>query len=69
MNKQSEKRYTDISILRIIATLGVIFLHTNNTLTANKDLFSLSMQEFKFYTALWSLMQWAVPVFMMITVT
>lgn len=69
MNKQSEKRYTDISILRIIATLGVIFLHTNNTLTANKDLFSLSMQEFKFYTALWSLMQWAVPVFMMITGT
>lgn len=33
---------SDISILRIIATLAVIFLHTNNTILNNLQNYSLS---------------------------
>ena len=39
---------SDISILRIIATISVIFLHTNSTLTDNRDLFGLSNNQYLF---------------------
>lgn len=58
---------SDISILRIIATISVIFLHTNSTLTDNRDLFGLSNNQYLFFLCVYRMLYWAVPVFFMIT--
>ena len=58
---------SDISILRIIATLAVIFLHTNNTILNNLQNYSLS-STYKFLISTnVSIMNWAVPMFLIIT--
>ena len=53
--------------MRIIATLAVVFLHTNNTLSNNSAQFSLTEKQMLFFTTNNHLMNWAVPVFLMIT--
>lgn len=65
-NKQTNKK-SDISLLRIAATLAVVFLHTNNTLSNNLSQFSLTENQTVFFTVNNVLMNWAVPVFLMIT--
>lgn len=35
----------DISILRIAATLAVVFLHTNNTISNNRDIFLIDAEK------------------------
>ena len=57
----------DLSILRIIATMGVVFGHTCNTLTANPKAFSLTESQIHYYTACHIVFHWTVPAFMMIT--
>lgn len=66
MNNTKEKR-SGISMLRITATIAVIFLHTCSTLTQNPDLFLLQEDQTAFYTIAYYLMHWSVPVFFMIT--
>ena len=53
--------------LRIIATLAVIWLHTNGTIWGNQELFLLSDGQKRFFAVNYYLMWWAVPVFFMIT--
>ena len=50
-----------------MATLAVIFLHTNNTLSNNAEVFGLTGAQYVFFTTGTHLMNWAVPVFLMIT--
>lgn len=61
-NKQA-----NISIMRIVATLAVIFLHTCNTLANNVEKFHLTNQEQLFFNCGYSLMNWSVPLFFMMT--
>ncbi|QSI25470.1 acyltransferase family protein [Erysipelotrichaceae bacterium 66202529] len=56
-----------MSLLRIAATLAVVFLHTNNTLSNNSEQFFLTKNQMVFFTTNNLLMNWAVPVFLMIT--
>ena len=62
----NNKNY-DISIMRIVATIAVIFLHTCNTISNNASSYDLMNGELLFFTTGNYLMNWAVPVFMMIT--
>lgn len=57
----------NISILRIVATICVIWLHTCSTLAENVDVFLMTEMQFKFFNASYQMMDWAVPVFFMIT--
>jgi surface polysaccharide O-acyltransferase-like enzyme len=63
------KRRTDISIMRITATLAVVLLHTCNTITSNPEMFETTKEQFLYLTSVNALMNWAVPVFLMITGT
>ncbi len=65
-SKQASK-LTDISLLRIVATIAVVFLHTNSTLTDNKELFQLTDNQYLFFLCAYRMLYWAVPVFLMIT--
>ena len=56
-------KQADISLLRIAATLAVVFLHTNNTLSNNSEQFFLTRNQMVFFTTNNILMNWAVPVF------
>ena len=67
MDNLEASKQADISLLRIVATLAVVFLHTNNTLSNNSLWFSLTEDQTVFFTANNLLMNWAVPVFLMIT--
>ena len=64
---QRQGRETGISLLRILATIAIILLHTCNTLTANPEQFRLSQEQTCFLRACYSMMGWGVPTFMMIT--
>lgn len=57
----------DISIMRIIATLAVVFLHTCNTIANNIESYNISEREYFVLTTGNVLMNWAVPIFFMIT--
>lgn len=61
------KQRDDISLLRISATLAVIFLHTCNTLTSDFNRYNLSTSQTHFFTACHNIMNWGVPSFIMIT--
>lgn len=66
--KKTTAIYTNISILRIIATLAVVFLHTCSTLIS--PLFThyqLSEEMYGFFFNGRECMRWSVPVFIMIT--
>lgn len=56
-----------LSLLRIAATVAIVFLHTSGTLSDNPDRYLLSAESFLFYTRMCNLSCWAVPCFMMIT--
>lgn len=64
MDKQHS---ASISYMRIIAIICVIWLHTCNTLIDNLNLFALSNNQIKFYSASYQTMHWEVPLFFMIT--
>ena len=67
MYNSLEKKETSISFLRITATLAVVWLHTCSTLVENRNIFNLSWQQIQFYNSAYHAMNWAVPVFFMIT--
>lgn len=67
MNIQTVNIQSDISIMRIVATVAVIFLHTCNTISNNMADHDLSNDQMFFLTSGNYLMNWAVPVFFMIT--
>lgn len=58
---------TDLSLLRIVATLSVIFIHTCNTLANNAGAFSLCSKQHIFLNTAFTMVHWAVPLFFMIT--
>jgi surface polysaccharide O-acyltransferase-like enzyme len=64
---RAEQSRADISVLRITATMAVLFHHTCSTVSDNPELFSFSQkQNFILQTGvLFSV--WAVPVFLMIS--
>lgn len=67
MDNLLASKQADISFLRIVATVGVIFLHTCNTISNNAENYDLTwMQTFVLTTGNY-LMNWAVPIFLMIT--
>lgn len=57
----------DISIMRIVATLGVILLHTCNTITNNLDKYKLEYRQQHFFSSVNYLLNWGVPIFFMIS--
>ncbi len=61
-NKQA-----NLSIMRILATVAVIFLHTCNTISNNASNYDLSDSSLLYFTTGNYLMNWAVPIFLMIT--
>lgn len=67
MEVESKKFDSSISLLRIVATIAVIWLHTCSTLTDNRDIFCLTDMQYSFFGATHQIMNWAVPVFLMIT--
>ena len=60
---QSFSKRRDISILRRVATIAVVFLHTNSTLTDNHELFQLTDKQFLFHLCAYRVLYWAIPVF------
>ena len=56
-----------ISVLRIMETLGVIFIHTCNTISNNKEMYDLSTGQYTLLKIGYTSMHWAVPIFFMIT--
>ena len=58
---------TDISILRIIASLAVVMIHTCNTITNNLETFNPTSYQYKILVTINSLSNWSVPMFFMIT--
>ena len=56
-----------ISLLRILATLGVIFLHTNSGILNRPDLYTIQEHHRTFLTLGKQFMNWVVPVFFIIT--
>ena len=66
-NNQTKGKYIWISKLRIVATLAVIWLHTNGTIWGNQNLFELTYGQKRFFAVNYYLMWWAVPVFFMLT--
>ena len=67
MDHNLASKQADISIMRVTATLAVIFLHTCNTISNNAHNYNLSETQMLFLTSGTYLMNWAVPVFLMIT--
>lgn len=65
MSNKSKK--IEISLLRIVATIAVVFLHTCSTLTANSNKFMLTETQYGFFSSGTAIMMWAVPCFLMIT--
>lgn len=57
----------NISFLRMLATLGVIYMHTNTTILFNPQLFSLTNNQALFLRFGHEFFLWTVPVFFMIT--
>lgn len=57
----------NITYLRILATLGVVFFHTNAAISAHPEWFSVSNCQSLFCLFGKECMLWAVPVFFMIT--
>mgnify|MGYP005768132739 CR=1 FL=1 len=59
---------SDISILRLMATLGVIMVHTCNTITNNINSFAdITKWQLKSLILVNGFVNWCVPVFFMIT--
>lgn len=67
MDSSGINRRVDISLLRIFATLGVIFIHTCTTLANHAEIFSLSGEQHIFLNTAFTVVIWAVPIFLMIT--
>ena len=57
----------EISILRIVATLAVLFMHCSNSMTANSIRFDVNPTQYSFFAICTVLMMWAVPIFFMIS--
>lgn len=66
-NHIMKEKKSNISILRIVATLAVIWLHKNGTFFDNPDIFEFNVNERQFFAINFYLMCWAVPVFFMIS--
>ena len=62
-----KRTLSDISIMRLTATMAVVFLHTCNTISHNAGLYSLSYVQKNFFVCGCTLMNWAVPLFYMIS--
>lgn len=60
-------KQASITILRIISTFAVIWLHVNGTVWGNQDLFNITEFQNIFYAINYYIMYWAVPCFIMIT--
>lgn len=67
MRTCSISKQADISLLRIVATIAVVFLHTNSTLTEHQELFQQTGSQYNFFLCSHLVLHWAVPVFLMIT--
>jgi len=67
--KNMAKRRSDLSVMRITATLAVILLHTCSTISQNPDIFKINKGQYLLFTTIVCLMNWAVPLFFMITGT
>lgn len=66
MEKVKNKN-ADISVMRLIDTLGVLFIHTCNTVINNEKLFSPNYYQYTVCSCGYKLMEWFVPLFFMIT--
>ena len=67
MGNQPIRRQKSVSILRIVATIAVVFSHTYSTLLECVDAKGLSPFQYDFFDICSNLLKWHVPVFYMIT--
>lgn len=58
---------TNISLVRILATCGVVLLHTCCTIFYNPEIFSFTNYQESYLRLIQQLLLWTVPVFFMIT--
>lgn len=57
-------RHAGISCLKILATIGIVWLHTFSTIAENPELFSTTDAQRHFFNAGHLIWRWAVPVFL-----
>ena len=67
MNTISTSRNKAISILRIAATVAVVFSHACSTITENPEVATLTKQQFATLDYLLNVCKWHVPMFFMLT--
>lgn len=68
-NSKDSMNFKQVGIiyLRIFATMCVVILHTCCTLSENSNIFQINSKQYCFYSILYQMMYWCVPVFFMIT--
>lgn len=69
MKEGVQGKNLSISVLRILATLAVVFLHTNSGILDRPDLFPLQGIQRDFLVLTKQYVNWAAPVFLMLTGT
>ena len=67
MNTISTSRNIAISVLRIAATVAVVFSHACSTITENPEVATLTKQQFATLDYLLNICKWHVPMFFMLT--
>ena len=67
MQSTLRNKKSNISVLRIMATLAVVFLHTSSGVLDRPDLYIMSTRQRDFLFLCKGYMNWAVPVFLMIS--
>lgn len=67
MENQPIKRQKSVSVLRVIATIAVVFSHTYSTLLESVSEDVLSSIQYDFFDICSNVLKWHVPIFYMIT--
>lgn len=67
MTNNMVKRNKSISILRLIATIAVVFSHVCSTITENPEVATLSVSQFRYLDFLLNFCKWHVPIFFVLS--
>ncbi len=65
--KNRDAKDLRISLLRITATLAIVWLHTNGTTVVHPEIIEVDEAHARWFVVNYYLMRWGVPIFLMIT--
>ena len=65
--KTGDAKDLRISLLRITATLAIVWLHTNGTTVVHPEIIEVDEAHARWFVVNYYLMRWGVPIFLMIT--